>query len=104
MKKAAAAGFINATDCADYMVKKGVPFRDAYGVVGRLVKYCIDREVTLDELPITEYREFSLVFDEDVYEAIDLLTCVRQRNLPGGPAPEAVQATIEATRTKLSEA
>ncbi len=101
MKKAAAEGFINATDCADYMVKKGVPFRDAYGVVGRLVKYCIDRGTTLDELPLAEYRQFSLVFDEDVYQAIDLLTCVSQRSLPGGPAPEAVRATIEATRARL---
>ncbi len=101
MKKAAARGFINATDCADYMVKKGVPFRDAYKVVGQLVKYCIDRELTLDELPIAEYRQFSLVFDEDVYQAIDLLTCVSQRSLPGGPAPEAVRATIEKTRTRL---
>ena len=101
MKKAAARGFINATDCADYMVKKGVPFRDAYRVVGQLVKYCIDRDTTLDELPLAEYREFSLVFDEDVYQAIDLLTCVSQRSLPGGPAPEAVKATIEKTREKL---
>ena len=101
MKQAAAAGFINATDCADYMVRKGVPFRDAYGVVGRLVKYCIDRGTTLEALSLSEYREFSLVFDEDVYPAIDLLTCVSQRNLPGGPAPQAVQATIDATRKKL---
>jgi len=101
MKKAAAAGFINATDCADYMVRKGVPFRDAYGVVGKLVKYCIDRGVTLEELPLAEYRQFSLVFDVDVYESIDLLTCVSQRNIPGGPAPEAVRATIEATRMQL---
>ncbi len=101
MKKAAAKGFINATDCADYMVKKGLPFRDAYKIVGQLVKYCIDRELTLDELPIAEYRQFSLVFDEDVYQAIDLLTCVSQRNLPGGPAPVAVKATIEATRARL---
>jgi len=82
-------------------VRKGVPFRDAYGVVGRLVKYCIDRGTTLEALSLAEYREFSLVFDEDVYPAIDLLTCVSQRNLPGGPAPEAVRATIEATREKL---
>ena len=101
MKQAAAAGFINATDCADYMVRKGVPFRDAYGVVGRLVKYCIDRGVTLEELPLAEYRQFSLVFDEDVYAAIDLLNCVSQRNIPGGPAPEAVKATIEATRARI---
>ena len=101
MKKAAAGGFINATDCADYMVRKGVPFRDAYGVVGRLVKYCIDRGQTLEELSLAEYREFSLVFDEDVYEAIDLLTCVSQRDIPGGPAPARVQETIDATRRAI---
>ncbi len=102
MKKAAQKGFINATDCADYMVKKGIPFRDAYKVTGQLVKYCIDRGLTLDELPIAEYRLFSLVFDEDVYQAIDLLTCVSQRRLPGGPAPDAVKATIQATREAIS--
>ena len=101
MKKAAAAGFINATDCADYMVRKGVPFRDAYRVTGQLVKYCIDRGLTLDDLPLTDYRQFSLVFDEDVYDAIDLLTCVRQRKLSGGPAPEAVKDTIRLTLDKL---
>ena len=101
MRRAAAAGFINATDCADYMVRKGVPFRDAYGVVGRLVRHCIEKGLTLETLPLSEYREFSPVFDGDVYEAIDLLTCVSQRNLPGGPAPEAVKATIAATRARL---
>ena len=101
MKKAAAAGFINATDCADYMVKKGVPFRDAYGVVGRLVKYCIERGSTLEGLSLEEYRRFSPVFDQDVYEAIDLLTCVGLRDLPGGPAPARVRETIAATREKL---
>ena len=101
MKKAAATGFINATDCADYMVRKGVPFRDAYRVTGQLVKYCMDRGLTLDDLPLTDYRQFSLVFDEDVYDAIDLLTCVSQRKLPGGPAPEAVQETIRWTRERI---
>jgi len=101
MKKAAAKGFINATDCADYLVRKGLPFRDAYHLTGQLVKYCTDRDLTLEELSLTDYRQFSLAFDEDVYEAIDLLTCVSQRKLPGGPAPEAVRETIRATREKL---
>ena len=101
MRRAAAGGFINATDCADYMVRKGVPFRDAYGVVGRLVRHCIEAGLTLEELPLEVYRQFSPVFDADVYPAIDLLTCVSQRNIPGGPAPEAVKATIEATRRAL---
>ena len=102
MKKAAAAGFINATDCADYMVRKGVAFRDAYGVVGRLVRHCIEVGTTLEELSLDDFREYSPVFDADVYEAINLLTCVQQRSLPGGPAPKAVAATIEATREALA--
>ena len=101
MKKAAAAGFINATDCADYMVRKGVPFRDAYGIVGRLVRHCIEHGRTLETLTLEEYREFSPVFDEDVYPAIDLLACVSLRDIPGGPAPGRVRETIEATRNAI---
>ncbi len=95
MKKAALGGFINATDCADYLTKKGVPFRDAYCVTGRLVNRCIELGTTLDQLPIEEYKTFSPVFEENVYAAIDLLTCVKQRKVPGGPAPETVAAQIE---------
>ena len=101
MKKAALGGFINATDVADYMTKKGVPFRDAYCVTGQLVNRCIELGTTLDALPLAEYRAFSPVFDEDVYAAIDLLTCVRQRSIPGGPAPETVKKQIEAVRAQL---
>ena len=101
MKKAALGGFINATDVADYMTKKGVPFRDAYCVTGQLVNRCIALGTTLDALPLAEYRAFSPVFDEDVYAAIDLLTCVRQRSIPGGPAPETVKQQIEAVRAQL---
>ena len=101
MKKAALGGFINATDVADYMTRKGVPFRDAYCVTGQLVNRCIELGTTLDALPLTEYRAFSPVFDEDVYAAIDLLTCVRQRSIPGGPAPETVKQQIEAVRAQL---
>lgn len=101
MRKAAAAGFINATDCADYMVRKGVPFRDAYGIVGRLVRHCIENGRTLETLPLEEYRRFSPVFDADVYPAIDLLTCVSLRDIPGGPAPGRVRETIEATRNAI---
>ena len=102
MRRAAAGGFINATDCADYMVRKGVPFRDAYGVTGRLVKYCIEQGKTLETLTLDEYHQFSPVFDQDVYAAIDLLTCVSQRNIPGGPAPERVRETIAATRAAIA--
>ncbi len=101
MRKAAAAGFINATDCADYMVRKGVPFRDAYGIVGRLVRHCIENGRTLENLTLEEYREFSPVFDADVYPAIDLLACVSLRDIPGGPAPGRVRETIEATRNAI---
>ena len=103
MKNAAAAGFINATDCADYLVKKGMPFRDAYTVVGKLVSFCIATGSTLETLPISEYRSMSDVFDTDVYDAIALETCVAQRSVPGGPAPEAVAEQIAKIETFLEE-
>lgn len=95
MLAAGKRGFINATDCADYLVKKGMPFRDAYGVVGRLVALCVERSVTLDALPLEDYRKESGLFDKDVYEAIDLIACVKGRNVVGGPAPQAVKKHIE---------
>ena len=95
MRKAAAKGFINATDCADYLVKKGMPFRDAYKITGTLVARCIELDTTLEDLDIKEYRKLTDVFDEDVYKAINLETCVMQRNVDGGPAPEAVARQIE---------
>ena len=95
MLAAGKRGFINATDCADYLVKKGMPFRDAYGVVGRLVALCVERGVTLDALPLDDYRKESELFYKDVYEAIDLITCVKGRNVVGGPAPQAVKKHIE---------
>lgn len=101
MKKAAQGGFINATDVADYMVRKGIPFRDAYCVTGQLVNRCIALGATLDDLPIEEYRAFSPVFDEDIYAAIDLLNCVSQRTIPGGPAPATVAAQIEDVLAKI---
>lgn len=94
MRKAAAKGFINATDCADYLTKKGVAFRDAYKITGQLVAMCIEKDTVLEELPLEDYRSLSDVFEEDVYQAINLNTCVNGRNVPGGPAPEAVQAHI----------
>ena len=101
MKKAALGGFINATDCADYMVRKGAAFRDAYAISGQLVNRCIELNTTLDQLPIEEYRAYSPIFDTDIYEAIDLLTCVSQRKIPGGPAPETVKKQIEWTLEQL---
>lgn len=94
MRAAAARGFINATDCADYLTKKGMPFRDAYKVTGALVARCIKEETTLEALPLAAYREASELFGEDIYKAIDLDTCVATRSSEGGPAPQAVRAQI----------
>lgn len=86
MRKAAAGGFINATDCADYLVKKGLPFRDAYKATGSLVALCIEKGETLETLPIEEYKKICDTFDEGVYEAISLEKCVKERSPYGGPA------------------
>ena len=101
MRAAAAKGFINATDCADYLVKKGMPFRDAYKITGTLVARCIELGVTLETLPIEEYKKLSDTFGEDVYDAISLDTCVNERKSQGGPAPESVKVQIECVRNAL---
>ncbi|MGN0556241.1 MAG: argininosuccinate lyase [Acutalibacteraceae bacterium] len=101
MRAAAAKGFINATDCADYLVYKGLPFRDAYKAVGTLVALCIDKNYTLETLPIAEYKAICDSFDEDVYEAISLDNCVAKRLVKGGPAPERVRAEIKSMRDAL---
>ena len=98
MRAAAAKGFINATDCADYLVKKGMPFRDAYKITGRLVAQCIEKQLTLETLPLADYQADSPVFDEDVYQTIALETCVKERKVEGGPSPEAVQKQIDAVK------
>ena len=95
MLKAANGGFINATDCADYLTKKGMPFRQAYTIVGKLVNHCIQTGQTLDTLPLEEYRSISPLFGEDVYEALALSTCVNGRKVFGGPAKESVLKQIE---------
>ena len=99
MRKAASGGFINATDCADYLVKKGMPFREAYMIVGRLVNMCIKTGETLDTLPLKDFRSISAVFDEDVYHALELKTCVNGRKVYGGPAKEAVEQQIANIKT-----
>ncbi len=101
MRKAAAGGFINATDCADYLVGKGIPFRDAYGITGALVRTCVDKGITLEDLSIDDYKAVNPVFDEGIYDAIDLLNCVNRRKLAGGPAPEAVKVQIENVEKKI---
>lgn len=103
MRKAAAKGFINATDCADYLVKKGMPFRTAYKITGGLVALCISKNTTLEELPLDDYKAASELFDNDVYAAISLETCVKERKSYGGPSPESVLAQIELTKKKLGE-
>lgn len=101
MRKAAAKGFINATDGADYLVKKGMPFRDAYGVIGKLVNYAIQNDKTLETLSLDEYQEASALFSEDIYEAIALETCVQKRNVIGGPSSDVVKAHIAQVKAKL---
>ena len=102
MRAAAARGFINATDCADYLVKKGMPFRDAYKATGTLVHICIEKGLTLETLPIEEYKAVCDTFDEDVFDAISLDTCVMQRGSFGGPAPEAVKVQMDGIKEKLN--
>ncbi len=103
MRKAAAKGFINATDCADYLVKKGMPFRDAYKITGTLVAKCIEQELTLETLPLEAYREMTDLFTEDVYDAISLDTCVKERSSEGGPSPKAVAVQLEKLRDRLHQ-
>jgi argininosuccinate lyase len=92
MRAAAAKGFINATDCADYLVGKGMPFRTAYKITGEIVAYCVENDLTLETIPIEKYKEFSENFDEGIYDAISLERCVNGRKVLGGPAPENVEA------------
>ncbi len=101
MKKAASAGFINATDAADYLVGKGLPFRSAYKVIGTLVAACIQRGKTLETLSLSAYKEFSPLFEEDVYEAIDLDNCVSLRTSFGGTAPVSVLRQVNLMRERL---
>lgn len=103
MEKAAKRGFINATDCADYLVKKGMPFREAYKITGTIVAYAIDNNKTLDTLNIDEYHKFSEIFDEDIYDAIDLHKCISQRTVIGGPNPDTVLEHIKLMQKWLKE-
>ena len=101
MRNAANKGFINATDCADYLVRKGLPFRDAYAVTGLLVRSCIEKNQTLDSLPLKEYQAIHAAFEKDIYESINLNACVERRNVEGGPAPDAVRKQIERLKSEL---
>ncbi len=103
MRESANRGFTNATDVADYLVRKGVFFRDAHRIVGELVLYCIDQKKGLDELTIGEFRQFTDAAEDDIYEAIALDTCVRERTTDGAPGPEAMEAAIRSYELYLKE-
>ena len=96
-------GFTNATDAADYLVNHGVPFRDAHGIVGRLVLTCIDKGISLDELPLEEYKAISPVFENDIYEAISMKTCVEKRMTIGAPGPDVMEKVIAENKKYLEE-
>ena len=102
MKNAASKGFINATDCADYLVKKGIPFRKAYKIVGQIVSYCIDNNTTLEDLQMEQYKKFDNNFESDIYDAISLEKCVTNRNTVGGPSPSQVKSRIEQVKEILN--
>ena len=101
MKKAAQGGFINATDLADYLVKKGLPFRSAYKISGQLVAYCIANHTVLEELPLATYKAYSDLFEEDLYKDIDLTTCVEKRISKGGTSTASVKAQIAYVRSMV---
>ncbi|WP_073963112.1 argininosuccinate lyase [Mediterraneibacter gnavus] len=103
MEDSAKNGFTNATDAADYLVNHGVPFRDAHGIVGQLVLYCIDKNITLDDMSLEEYKAISPVFEEDIYEAISMKTCVEMRNTIGAPGKSAMEQAIALEEAYLKE-
>ena len=103
MAKSAMNGFTNATDAADYLVKHGMPFRDAHGVIGRLVLTCIDKNKSIDEMSIEELKEICDVFEEDIYDAISLKTCVEKRLTTGAPGLKPMKETIEIYKKYLND-
>ena len=103
MEKSAVNGFTNATDAADYLVGKGVPFRDAHGIIGRLVLYCIEKNTSIDSLSLEELKNVSPVFEEDIFDAVSLKTCVEKRLTLGAPGMEAMKEVIRVNREYLKE-
>ena len=101
MAKSAMNGFTNATDAADYLVNKGVPFRDAHGIIGRLVLYCIEKNTSIDALSLEELQGISDKFDVDIYDAVSLKTCVEKRLTIGAPGSEAMKKVIAMHHTYL---
>lgn len=102
MEDSAKNGFTNATDAADYLVNHGVPFRDAHGIVGQLVLYCIDKGISLDDMTLEEYKAISPVFEEDIFEAISMKTCVEKRVTVGAPGPAVMAQVIESYKAYLN--
>lgn len=103
MAQSALGGFTNATDAADYLVNRGVPFRDAHGIIGRLVLFCIEKSCSIDDLSLEELKSISPVFEEDIYEAISLQTCVEKRLTIGAPGMDAMKKVIEINRNYLAD-
>ena len=103
MEESAKKGFTNATDAADYLVRAGVPFRDAHGIVGRLVLTCIERGIALDDLPLEEYQKESSAFGPDIYDAISMKTCVSTRNTKGAPGPQALEEMLAQQKSEMEK-
>ena len=103
MEASAKNGFTNATDAADYLVNHGIPFRDAHGIIGQLVLLCIEKNISLDELSLEEYKKICPVFENDIYEAISLKTCVEKRLTKGAPGKAAMLEEIKICEAFLSE-
>ncbi|MBO5337848.1 MAG: argininosuccinate lyase, partial [Lachnospiraceae bacterium] len=103
MAKSAMNGFTNATDAADYLVNKGVPFRDAHSIIGRLVLYCIEKDTSIDALSLEELQAISDKFETDIYEAVSLKTCVEKRLTIGAPGPDAMKEVIRINREYLAQ-
>lgn len=103
MRKSANNGFTNATDAADYLVNHGVPFRDAHGIIGRIVLYCIEKDIAIDDMSLEEFQRFSPAFEDDIYEAISMETCVNKRLTVGAPGREAMEQIIAIAEKYLED-
>ncbi|MDD4799097.1 MAG: argininosuccinate lyase, partial [Clostridia bacterium] len=103
MRAAVGGGFLNATDLADYLAAKGLPFREAHAVSGRLVLYCEQKDIALDDLSLDELKRESELFEQDIYQAISVDTCLAARTSAGGPAPEAVKKAVKEAEAKLAK-
>ena len=101
MAESARHGFTNATDAADYLVVKGVPFRDAHGIIGRMVLYCIEKKCAIDDLSLEEFKSFSPAFEEDIFHAVSMKVCVDKRNTKGAPGEAAMQEELNENKAFL---